>query len=148
MKTCSKCAVSKPLAEFHRRGDSDAHRNECKACINAQNMERYRTKPSTKASHQAAARKYQLKQYGITPEMYDEMHESQQGKCAICEKPAPRIGTETERPLAVDHCHETGRIRALLCSQCNSGIGMLSDSAGKLRRATAYLDLHLSRREV
>lgn len=71
-------------------------------------------------------------QYGITLEQYNAMRAAQNGCCAIC-----GITPTEKRQLHVDHCHSTGRVRALLCSPCNTQLG----SYEKLRdRATAYLD--------
>lgn len=73
--------------------------------------------------------------YGITPEMYDDMLDFQGGVCAICLKPP----TEFAR-LAVDHDHDTGRIRGLLCNLCNTAIGMMEDNSDRLRRAAQYVE--------
>ncbi len=62
------------------------------------------------------------------------MHGQQDGKCAICE----RIFGENLKPC-VDHCHRTGVVRALLCSECNKGIGLLQDDALVVERALRYL---------
>jgi hypothetical protein len=73
--------------------------------------------------------------YGITPAQYAAMVTVQSNKCAICEGP-PR-----GKPfLLVDHDHETGRVRGLLCQPCNVGLGHLEDSAVRLRAAAAYLE--------
>lgn len=65
--------------------------------------------------------RYELKKlYGITVEQYNEMLESQGGVCAICHDNNIR-----ELKLAVDHDHETGKVRGLLCDRCNRGIGLL-----------------------
>lgn len=70
-----------------------------------------------------------LRNYGLTPEEYRRMWEEQEGLCAICGKEATQI----------DHDHETGRVRGLLCSRCNYGIGALGDNVRGLRRALRYL---------
>lgn len=75
--------------------------------------------------------------YGITPEQYQDMLQAQGGVCAIC-----RNTCSTGRKLCVDHCHETGRIRGLLCSECNNGIGKLKDSPTLLRIAANYLEVN------
>lgn len=79
------------------------------------------------------------KLYGITIEQYEALFDLQNGRCFICRKP------QLVRHLAVDHNHETGRIRGLLCTWCNSGLGNFKDSAERLRRAAAYLDLFKDR---
>lgn len=83
----------------------------------------------------ASQHKNNLKQYGITPEDYDEMHAAQGGVCAICLGDCP-----TGRRLAVDHCHETGSVRGLLCLKCNTGIGKFGDSPELLLAAADYLE--------
>jgi hypothetical protein len=80
-------------------------------------------------------RKWELKQYGITIEQYDEMYQKQEGKCLICS------GTNTRGyTLAVDHNHTTKVVRGLLCSSCNSAIGLMKDSTYLLKRMIFYLE--------
>ena len=69
--------------------------------------------------------------YGITPEDYDLMYEQQKGNCAVC-------GTFKAR-LFVDHSHEDGKVRGLLCTNCNTGIGMFHDNTDHLKKAIEYL---------
>jgi hypothetical protein len=72
--------------------------------------------------------------YGITPEVYEQLLILQDGRCAIC------LTRPRKRRLAVDHDHETGEVRGLLCTRCNHGIlGKAHDSAEMLTRAAAYL---------
>ncbi|MCX3063934.1 endonuclease VII domain-containing protein [Streptomyces beihaiensis] len=67
----------------------------------------------------------------LTETERDEMAASRTGLCAICRKASP---------AHVDHCHETGRVRGVLCFNCNSAIGKLGDAPDTTRRATAYLE--------
>ena len=77
----------------------------------------------------------QLKdRFGLTSKQYWDMHADQEGLCAICGK-EQCVGTK----LDVDHDHETGKVRALLCRHCNAGIGMLKDSINLVGRALEYL---------
>jgi hypothetical protein len=85
--------------------------------------------------HRAANLK---KCYGITHEEYDRMLAAQGGKCAICESTTSR--TKRSDYLYVDHCHDTGAIRGLLCGPCNAGIGSLGDNVGRLEAAIRYLN--------
>lgn len=71
--------------------------------------------------------------FNITPQDYESMLSKQDGKCAICRK------SPTNKRLAVDHCHETGKIRGLLCFRCNFGLSYFAESADTLERATVYL---------
>ncbi len=76
-----------------------------------------------------------VRKFGIHEELYDMMLASQRGGCAICGK-----GPTTKR-LAVDHCHDTGEIRGLLCDRCNRGLGSFRDDPELLARASRYLKL-------
>jgi hypothetical protein len=97
-----------------------------------------------KAQNKAKTRKYgqvyNWRIYGInlTYERYLEMLAGQNGLCAICCRPPGK------KSLAPDHDHQTGKVRALLCSKCNCGLGCLNDDSGLLRRAAEYLDRHSS----
>jgi hypothetical protein len=77
-----------------------------------------------------------MDKYGITVEQYGYLLEAQEGKCAVC-------GDEM-RPPCVDHCHRSGKVRGLLCSSCNLGIGKLKDSSDVLAKAAAYVRKHAS----
>jgi hypothetical protein len=72
-----------------------------------------------------------MRSYGLTEAQRDEMTASQAGVCTICPK-APAVH--------VDHCHETGRVRGVLCFNCNAAVGQLGDDPGSPRRAIAYLE--------
>lgn len=74
-----------------------------------------------------------LKKFSITEEDYQKMFDKQMGLCAICHKP------ESEIKLAVDHDHDTGKVRGLLCKRCNMGIGLLGDNPDTLTNAVLYL---------
>jgi hypothetical protein len=76
--------------------------------------------------------------YGITREEYDALTIKQGGLCAICKGSDPRRGKSTR--LFVDHDHETGRVRGLLCHRCNVALGGFSDDIARLRAAANYLE--------
>ncbi|MEV6398832.1 endonuclease domain-containing protein [Streptomyces sp. NPDC051907] len=114
-KFCHGCGETKPHEEWHRNASaSDGLSTRCKACRVIQG----------RAGHLK-------RQYGITEADRDEMIRSQMGVCSIC-LAAPAVH--------VDHCHETGRVRGVLCFNCNSGIGKLGDDPDTLGRAIAYLE--------
>jgi len=77
--------------------------------------------------------------YGITQEDYDRILEKQGGVCAICGSPSNYYKGGRLCPLAVDHNHETRKVRGVLCNHCNRAIGMLKDDAEIVDRAAAYL---------
>ena len=80
--------------------------------------------------------------FGLSLEQFAEMNAEQDGKCAICRKPETEMRGEKVKSLAVDHCHKTGKIRALLCHACNKAIGLLCDSPEICRSAADYLEKH------
>ena len=82
------------------------------------------------------------KRFGITLEIYNSMLNEQNGVCKICSEAEKSIDprTKTVRHLAVDHCHTTGKIRGLLCSDCNTAVGLLKDSFTLLRKAALYVE--------
>jgi hypothetical protein len=72
--------------------------------------------------------------YGISREDYDRMFSEQKGLCAICKNPP-----DGDKPLNVDHCHSTGKVRKLLCTKCNFGLGYFRDNISFLDAAAEYL---------
>jgi len=84
-----------------------------------------------------------MSKYGLTQAEFEALLEKQGGKCAICNttNPVGEGNTTAKRSFsfAVDHCHETGKVRGLLCNPCNRGIGFLKDSPELLETAAKYL---------
>jgi len=149
-KTCCNCGREKPLSKFHKDASRpDRHTTQCKKCRNA-HAQQYRARNPDKV--RAAGRKYARenyealkaaglngvlqRKYGITLAGYDAMLKAQGNRCAICDTTPEENG----RRFDVDHDHETGDVRGLLCQACNRGIGQLADSAILLRRAADYLE--------
>ena len=91
-----------------------------------------------------ARRLRRLASYGLTEESYRALHDRQGGVCAVCRCPETRILRGHPAPLAVDHDHETGRVRGLLCARCNSVLGFL-EQPGWMAAAGAYLQAAASR---
>lgn len=117
---CSKCKEFKDESEFAKNPkQASGHNYECKECARWASRERA---------------------YGITKEQYLALHEKQQGRCAICEKKWE--GTPSHPDLVVDHDHQTGALRKLLCPNCNQALGLLQDSAELMRKAAAYREDH------
>jgi hypothetical protein len=77
--------------------------------------------------------------YGITEDDFDRMMEEQGGVCLICGNPSPPTRNGKTRRLAVDHDHETGAVRGLLCYDCNTALGMMQDDTARLGAAIKYL---------
>jgi predicted RNA-binding Zn-ribbon protein involved in translation (DUF1610 family) len=76
------------------------------------------------------------KQYGISTQQFAELLEFQGGGCAICAKPIENI----RRRMNIDHDHETNKVRGILCTGCNTGIGHLGDNIEGLQKALYYLE--------
>ncbi len=125
-KICAKCGFTKPVSQFYGHvGSKDGLRARCKAC-DRQFAIKYKDR----------VRDRELKRnYGITLDDYRAIFNSQKGVCAICQNPESIAG----RTLAVDHDHKTDEIRGLLCSKCNSAIGILGDTSESLYKAYLYL---------
>lgn len=79
-----------------------------------------------------------LKKYGITPDEYRRILNDQNEGCAICG--SRDSGCSKRERLHVDHCHESGKVRGLLCTNCNQGIGKFKDEPERLRAAARYLE--------
>lgn len=92
--------------------------------------------------HQKYKSSYDLqKKYGISLKEYEEKLEKQNNGCAICGNLDPK-GRGRYRKFAVDHCHRTGKVRALLCHSCNGALGMVNDDVTILGRMIDYLKEH------
>lgn len=76
------------------------------------------------------------KKYGLTPDDHYALREKQGFKCAICEKHEDNFAYQ----LRVDHCHDSGLVRGLLCSGCNSSLGHFGDNVEGLHKALNYLN--------
>ena len=167
LKCCNKCDSIKELDDFpkHPHGRLGVT-NICKSCTNlskrlhkrkpnvirrtkeynARNKEKrrlyYRIWNHTlngKRSRKFTNRKSKLKRtHKITPEKFIEMRKDQNNSCAIC----CRIFPTNTRYIHIDHSHKTGKIRSLLCSYCNPGLGHFREDTNLLMKAIKYLELH------
>lgn len=93
-------------------------------------------------SHIQEKKEYDLKRkFGITQEEYNKILKDQNSVCFLCLNVETRKhkNTITQR-LSIDHDHKTGKIRGLLCNNCNRGIGLLQDNSEILKRAVFYLE--------
>jgi len=134
MKVCAKCKTEKPLEDFHKnRRSKNGLYSYCKPCSNAK-VKKYFSNLSSEKKDEYNHRNNLKKKFNLTPEQYEKMLSSQKAVCAICHKP----DSEGKR-LAVDHCHETGIIRGLLCGHCNTGLGKFFDNISYLEQAIHYL---------
>ena len=127
MKQCNKCFEDKEDTSFSTNGvNTKARKRTCNAC---------REKARRFKNQSWEFGRNLKKKYSISIETYQYMDEDQKGVCLICKKHKDDIG----RKLFVDHCHTTLKVRGLLCSKCNTVLGMSDDSIEVLENAIAYL---------
>jgi hypothetical protein len=164
IKCCIKCEKIKPISGFHRKTKAkDGFQPWCKTCASKGHAE-YRIQHAEELSDKAAkyyienrekkiiqvaeyytkhakeiisyTTEYNLqRKYGLTIEKYNEMLETQDNGCIICGKTPEENG----KRLDVDHNHNTGKVRGLLCGNCNRALGLLQDNPELCRQAMLYL---------
>jgi len=132
-KYCKSCDTTKPIGEFYLRNKiSMVRHSTCKEC----DKKRVSATPSIVKREQALKR-----MYGITQQDYDVMLVEQNNQCAICETTEPR-GRHMSNYFVVDHCHTTGKVRKLLCHNCNTALGLVGDNTHILQSMIEYLREH------
>lgn len=158
-RLCTLCEKRKPRDEFgFSSGYKDGRNNNCKECLRAAaTASRYKDLVSAREKERAKAKAQYWKnpekvkiqrarerpifRYGITLEARDRMWLEQEKKCAICASPiSPSNGKVANDSIHIDHDHDTGRVRGLLCRFCNNGLGSFRDSVVSLRQAILYLE--------
>jgi len=129
MKKCSRCKEKKNIELFgNNKRTKDGKHSWCKPCT-----AEWAKNPKRRASKA----KWKLKaRYGITPEDYNSLLELQECRCAIC----GIHNDDLSDSLCVDHDHETGKVRGLLCRPCNLAIGNMRDNPRLLHKAGKYLE--------
>lgn len=164
-RTCCICKVVKPRTEFrHRNVARGWLQSFCKSCSNQQKKESYWRNPekakriakewyhaNKHGKYQETLLKYRtthreeirvrnrkrwLKKYGLDIEAYERLLASQGGVCMLCQRPPD------DQRLAVDHDHNSGKVRGLLCAWCNRILGTIESFGGKdwLQRAMDHLN--------
>ena len=143
-KKCTMCGQYKPITEFYKRVRSrDGLNSRCIECTKKKGAA-FRAKRKVMAQKEAErlARERKaanlMRLYKLSLEEYEQMLKDQNGKCAICGRPV----ADFERGLAVDHDHETGKVRGLICPNCNRGLGGFFDNLDLLKGAVEYLEKH------
>jgi len=130
-KQCSKCLITKPTTNFYaQKGCLHGKSSWCKDCSRVYDKEKNKS-----SEYKLHKKNYELqKLYGITIKDYNSMLEQQNNKCKLCEN-----SFQQNKKIHVDHCHNTGKIRGLLCVSCNRGLGYLKDDKDLLLKAVKYL---------
>lgn len=141
VRRCGQCGIEKSIDNFHKNASrKDGLQTWCKDCQRERTYTWRQANPEKyaavrKDSYERRGRDTQrARLYGLQPGEYETLLELQDGKCAICEVSA------SERPLDVDHDHQTRRVRGLLCRLCNTAIGKLNDDPALLLKAVKYLE--------
>lgn len=169
MKTCNKCNISKSFENFSRHSTiSDGYYNQCKSCrlLDRNKREQAKFAPTydgdkicLKCNLSLSKNQFLLNKstqdgfngwcksctkssalynkYSISLEQYNFLLKKQNNSCAICNTTSPK---GPQNVFVVDHCHNTGKVRGLLCNHCNTGLGKLGDTKESLKKAIDYLD--------
>ena len=150
MKICSICNIEKSTDLFYKKPNSKFH-TYCIACCTVKhklhytaNREKYlhRARSVDKNKRRFSSLKCRLKaDFNLSYEEFISLLEKQNNLCAVCKKPESTIEPRTQktRHLSVDHCHKTGKIRGLLCNNCNRALGFLRDSTITIENLLIYL---------
>ena len=134
LKHCTKCKQELPVSNFYKaNGKKSGYKSHCKKCVLEKAKETYYNPENYRRRTENHWKKQGIE---FTLEGYDDLYQKQKGKCGICGTTKNRNDTR----FCVDHCHDTGNIRGLLCHDCNTSIGKLGDSKEGLMKALEYLD--------
>lgn len=135
-KICGSCQSEKNVKEFYLKKNG-YYSSYCKLCSseNSKKNNKTRMEKYGKLGSDELRRKFLKSKYNLTIEQYNNLFEAQSGKCAICKKHQ----SEYYRAFSVDHCHKTGKVRGLLCNDCNAAIGLLKDNINNIEAALHYL---------
>jgi len=146
-KICGKCKQERSLTEFNGDKNSPDKKSwQCKKCrADYRRSERVRARTSVYNKKYAKEnldlirqkeRRNNLKyKFGLTVQQYDKMFQDQGGECKICSIAQSQL----KKKLCVDHNHDTGRIRGLLCDSCNRAMGLLKESIPVIEKIIDYL---------
>ena len=138
-KTCTMCGENKPLSAYRTRGGAQRHliKSRCNSCLykehrrwvqeNPERVREYKDRDSWTLIKRCSRR-------NITPEQLVDVYERQGECCAICKDKIQLVDS------AIDHNHDTGQFRGVLCKQCNRALGMFKDSPTVLKNAVKYLE--------
>lgn len=140
-KRCPHCKEYKELDKFApRKQRPDKYLSWCKTCTVKNASETY--------SYERYRDMHLFREYGIRLKDYEKIFQEQSGVCAVCGQiETVRTGRtkrsmENAPSLHVDHDHKTGRVRGLLCSNCNQALGLLKESPERIRLLVKYIEKH------
>ncbi len=132
-KVCTQCKVLRPYSEYHNnRAKKDGKQSNCKPCQRARQNKHKKDYPDIYRNKQYK------RLYGIDLADYENMLKEQGGVCASC-------GESSSKRLVVDHCHESGKVRSLLCGSCNTALGLLQENTHRILALANYVQVHKDR---
>ena len=141
-KFCKACNTEKSIEDFYksRKGCKKGCVARCKKCHYKQTLQwKLKNKEKIPDYH----RKHGLKgRYGISLQDFENIKYLQNYGCAICGEIPDKNKPKQSNKLHVDHCHQTGKVRGLLCHLCNRGIGLFRENKELLKKAIDYLTFH------
>ena len=127
-KTCPTCGIEQPIANFYTQ------KRQCRICIRDHQRRFRAARPDYHHGRNLKQR------YGISVDEYETIIASQNSACPICEvEISETLGYKQKRPVVVDHNHDTGEVRGILCSMCNMMLGQARESTTILYKAIVYL---------
>lgn len=135
-KICTKCGKELPLSEFsHKRpkGRKPGLQPRCKLC-SKEDTKNWREEQSEDRIRDL----YYKRTYGLSLQDFNSLFSEQKGKCKICDRDLSLVHLSGDRAV-VDHCHTTGKVRGILCNECNRGLGYFRDNVESLMNAVNYL---------
>lgn len=144
-KGCNTCGKILEVENFQKQNTKIGYRGSCKFCRHQNDRKKeaktflneceFWHKLNSNTTERLRVKQIQNNFSISFEEALSLYHKSQNGCCSVCKK----TKVENKKELSIDHCHVTGKIRGILCSNCNSGIGLLKDSIDILELAIEYL---------
>lgn len=138
MKQCSKCQEILPLAAYSKKnakGRKPGTQSRCKTC-SLEDTQKWRSEQSLDRIKDL----YLQRMYGVTLQWYQDTLSLQCNTCLLCGRAFHFHGKLTPDSPVVDHCHTTGKVRGIICNECNRGLGYFRDNPDALRNAATYLE--------
>lgn len=135
LKVCTKCKEAKPLTEYSLKRPKNRKpglQPRCKACCAKD------TQLWNKSNKETSRDRYLQRTYGIAEKEYNARLLAQDNKCVICNAEFQTDKFGSKYPV-VDHCHNSGYIRGILCNECNRGLGYFHDNPEALNKAALYV---------
>lgn len=138
---CPRCGETKPVESFYKDASKPSgHNSYCIDCARKHSKDYYTAvRPKVKSNPHYARKQGLKRKYSLSLEDYDALLQAQGGVCAACGHTETMVRRGRANPLSVDHSHEDGHIRGLLCNRCNRALGLLRDDWRTIQALLDYL---------